>query len=147
MKSITGIIGIVYLDKKPKEYLLITNQKTGNITFPAGGRDNKDKSTIDVLKREILEETGLLPRNYKIIKTNYVHEFTYNSKKSERVGTLARQKIYFLKLKKARTIKPIDKDAKVNGFYKYNQVLEKLTFNDQKELFEIIVANKFRNKI
>jgi len=148
MNSITGIIGIVYRDKYPqKEYLLLTNQKTGNITFPAGGKDKKDKSTINTLKREILEETGLKPRDYKIIKTNYIHEFVYNSKKIEREGTKSRQKIYLLKLKNNRIVNPIDKDAKINGFFDYGDVIKKLTFDDQKELFENIIKSKFKVKM
>ena len=80
----TGVIGIVFQRGNPNKFILIHNKSTGNITVPAGGRDEGETSSEETLKREVKEETGLSDGEYKIIPTGIVHEFTYNSKKKDR---------------------------------------------------------------
>ena len=135
-EQFTGIIGIVYQKSNPKRYLLIHNQRTGNISFPAGGRENNE-TREQTLKREIKEETGLLLEDYKIIETDIIYEFIYNEKKTERAGQTARQPVYLIETDKIDSV-PEDPDAKVLGWFTAEEVLEKLTFSDIRELFRRI---------
>ncbi len=130
-----GVIGIVFQRSNPVRYVLIHNQKTGNITFPAGGRENNEVSSRQTLKREIREETGLLPSEYKIIETPIIHKFVYNLKKKERVGQTARQPVYLIETQKTE-LSPEDPDSVIDGWYTAGGVIKKLTFSDSKELFK-----------
>lgn len=135
-----GVIGIVFQRSNPVKYVLIHNQKTGNITFPAGGREEDEVSSRQSLEREVREETGLLPSEYKIIKTPIIHEFVYNSKKKERSGQTARQPVYLVESSKT-DLKPEDPDSVIDGWYTAEEVIEKLTFSDSKELFKKAIKN------
>jgi 8-oxo-dGTP pyrophosphatase MutT (NUDIX family) len=138
-ESFNGVIGIVVRRGKPDKYLLVHNLKTGNITFPAGGREKGEKTSIETLKREILEETGLQEKEYKIIETGLVHEFVYNSKKSLRTGEKVRQIVYLVETPK-KSLVPEDPDVKLDGWYSAEDVLKKLTFEDSKELFRRVLG-------
>lgn len=133
-----GVIGIVVRREKPDKYLLVHNLKTGNITFPAGGREPGEKTSVQTLKREILEETGFNESEYKIIDTGLVHDFVYNSKKSLRTGEKARQIVYLVETTKENVV-PEDPDVKLDGWYDTKDVLKRLTFEDSKELFRRVL--------
>lgn len=135
MEDFDGVIGIVFKRGNPNKYVLIHNQKTGNITFPAGAREEGEDSSRKSLKREIKEETGLLPQDYKVIETQIVHEFVYNSKKEGRTGQKVRQPVYLVETSK-EDLKPEDPDARIDGWYTAEEVVKKLTFDDSKELFK-----------
>lgn len=135
MEDYNGVIGIVFQRSKPIKYVLIHNKKTGNTTLPAGGKEEKEDLSIESLKREIKEETGLKPAEYQIIKTPINHEFVYNSKKKERTGQTAKQPVYLIETSKTN-LKPEDPDSKINGWYTAEEVIKKLTFPDSKELFK-----------
>lgn len=130
-----GVIGIVFQRINPVKYALIHNKKTGNITFPAGGREDDDSTIEDTLKRELKEELGLENNQYKIIKTNIVHEFVYNSNKKERTGKVARQPVYLIETE-VKNFNPEDSDAEILGWFIEEEVIDKLTFSDSKELFK-----------
>lgn len=125
--------------EKPLLFALIYNQKTGNITFPGGARENNEDSSEKTLARELMEETGLKENEYKARKLPLIHEFTYGPRKKERTGTEAVQHIYLVETKKRQLI-PIDKDAKFRGWHTKEEFLNLLTFNDSKELFKKAIA-------
>ncbi|HII15753.1 MAG TPA: NUDIX hydrolase [Nanoarchaeota archaeon] len=132
-----GVIGIVYIKGNPKRYVLIHNQKTGNITFPAGGKEPGENSSKITLEREIREELGLYPGQYKVIPTGIIHEFVYNKKKIERINQKAKQPVYLVETN-IHEFHPEDPDAKIDGLYTQDKVLERLTFDDAKKLFKRI---------
>ena len=134
-ENFNGVIGIVFQRSNPIKFVLIHNKKTGNITFPAGGREFFETSSIKTLARELKEETGLLPLEYKIMKTPLVHEFVYNLKKKERCGQKARQHVYLVETKKT-DLKPEDPDSIIYGWLTKEEILERLTFSDSKEIFK-----------
>lgn len=134
-ENFTGVIGIIFLRDNPTKYALIHNLKTGNITFPSGGREDTEKTPVESLKREIEEETGLLPKDYTIHVTPLIHEFTYSSKKRERAGQKAIQPIFLIESKKSK-LAPLDLDVQIDGWYTAEEVLKKLTFSDFKEIFK-----------
>lgn len=134
----TGIIGIVFKRGNPNKYVLIHNLKSGNITFPAGARENYDRSVKDTLKREILEETGLLPKDYNIIETPLIYEFIYNERKKQRAGEIAKQAVYLIETQKIDSA-PKDPNVEIDGWYTAEEIIKKLTFGDSKELFKQVL--------
>ena len=135
IEDYNGVMGIVFRRGNPNMFVLIHNQGTGNITFPAGGRERGETSGRQSLEREIREETGLLPSEYEIIETSIIHEFIYGPKKKERAGQKAVQLVYLVETDKTE-LKPEDPDSKIDGWYTADEVMERLTFADSKELFK-----------
>ena len=135
IKDYNGVIGIVFRRGNPNMFVLIHNLGTGNITFPAGGREIGETSSRQSLEREIREETGLLPSEYQIIETSIIHEFIYDKRKKEREGLNAIQPVYLIETEKTE-LKPEDEDSKIDGWYTAGEVIERLTVVDSKELFE-----------
>jgi len=129
-----GILAIVY-NTDIKKWLLISNRKTGNITFPGGGKEDTDKTSIDCLKREIKEELGLFERDYSFEKTKIIYEFVYNGKKIERIGQKVKQIVYLVKTSK-QIFNSLDKSVDFLGWFDESELLNKLTFNDHKEIFK-----------
>jgi 8-oxo-dGTP pyrophosphatase MutT (NUDIX family) len=144
--SFNGVIAIVYkkeksavLKKEKTLFLIIHNKSTGNKTFVAGARKRKEASSLDTLRREVKEETGMEVSEYNIEKTPYIHEFTYNKKKKLREGEQARQLVFLVEKKSKKRLLPIDPDSEVLGWFTEKDVLKKLTFNDAKELFKKVL--------
>ena len=134
-EDFTGIIAIVFSKSR---YLLIKNKETGNLTFPAGAREGNE-TPLQTLNRELYEETGWLSRDFKATETGILHEFIYNEKKKGRAGQKAKEVVYLVESRKT-DLKPIDKDAEILGWFNYNEVIEKLTFEDSKALYKKIIS-------
>ncbi|MBU1144368.1 MAG: NUDIX domain-containing protein [Firmicutes bacterium] len=80
---------IIYQNKK---LLMIKSQKFGEVKFPGGGK-NKGEKAFDVLKREVLEETGCLIKT-KITPFGETLEY---AKDYENVFDLFKQKsLYYI---------------------------------------------------
>ena len=137
MKDFTGVMGIVFRSK-PLKFVLINNKKSGNITFPAGGKE-ENESVEETLKRELKEETGLFSNEYKIIKTGITHEFTYNSKKKKRAGQTSNQPVFLIETKKEELASE-DQNTEVLGWFSKEEIFEKLTFEDSKDLFTKVLT-------
>lgn len=129
-----GVIAIVYKKKEPLKFLLIKNIRSGNITFPAGGCKEGEKFITQTLKRELREETGLLPNNYKIVRTPIVYEFTYNKNKKSRKGSKSMQPIFLIQTIKT-DLTPVDPDTEILGWFIKEEVLQMLSFDDLKPFF------------
>ncbi len=138
MEDFNGVIGIVFRKEDTNKFALISNNKSGNVTFPAGGKEEGENTSIDTLKRELEEETGLINNEYKIIDTHYVHEFVYNSKKEGRAGNKAIQPVYFVETEK-EDLKSKDPEVSFKGWFTKEEVLELLTFNDSKDVFRMVL--------
>lgn len=130
-----GVIGIVFRREEPAKFVLIHNHRSGNMTFPAGGREEGEDSGLETLEREIEEETGLSSSDYKVIETGIVHEFVYAANKKERAGQTARQPVYLVETEKD-DLQPKDEDVSIAGWYTKEEMMEKLTFSDSKEIFQ-----------
>lgn len=138
MEEFNGVIGIVFKRGNPNKFALISNNESGNVTFPAGGREEWENTSIETLKREVEEETGLLENEYEIINTHYVHEFIYSSKKAERAGKKAIQPVYFIETEK-EDLKSKDSEVSFKGWCTKEEVLELLTFSDSKDVFRMVL--------
>jgi 8-oxo-dGTP pyrophosphatase MutT (NUDIX family) len=138
MNYIEGVIGLVY-NKSTKKYLLINNKGTKNTTFPAGKKE-KNETLKQTIARELKEEIGLSPSEYKLVKTPIIHKFVYNSKKVKRNGQATKQIVYLIETSKTH-LTPEDSEIEIKGWFNKKQVLEKLTFFDLKKLF--LQINKY----
>lgn len=74
IRSDNDSVVIIAIDKNKKLHL--TNQHRYSVDkfsleFPAGWTDKEDKDSLESAKRELLEETGLISNNWKIIG-NYI---------------------------------------------------------------------------
>jgi len=133
-ENYTGAIGIVF-QRSPQKFLLIHNKSTGNVSFPAGGREPGEMSSKQSLERELREETGLNPSDYRLIETPIIHQFVYNSNKKDRAGKTAVQPVYLVETHKL-ALTPNDPDAQIQGWFPEEETVEKLSFPDSKELFK-----------
>ena len=138
MDNYDGVIGIVFRRTNPLRFLLIKNKKSGNLTFPAGGREKEEKDSKQTLIREIKEETGLVLSEYNIIKTPFVNEFIYNCKKGERAGLKVKQIVYLVETTK-ENLNSEDPFVTIGGWYSIEEMMEKLTFPDAKNLLQEII--------
>ncbi len=132
-ESYDGVIGVVFRRIDLIRFLLIQNKTTGNITFPAGGREEWEHDSIDTLYREIQEETGLTPSDYSVIATPLIHSFVYGPKKKERAGQHARQPVYLCETNKTE-LHPKDPDSSIYWRYSLRDAQSHLSFSDAKEL-------------
>ena len=137
MKYYTGVIIILY-NSIINKFALVKNIPTMNITFIGGGREPENNSSLDTAKRELEEESGLKTKEYEIIPTNLVHDFTYNNKKSKRKGQISSSPIFFAKTKKEE-IKPEDFGVEFLGWFSEDEIKERLTFKDMIILFEKVI--------
>jgi len=140
MEEYDGAIGIVFRKRKEVEFLIIHNKKTGNNTFPAGGREKEENSSLKTINREIREETGYEKSDYIIKPTPIIHTFIYGEKKKERANQTAKQPVYIAEIISNKEPSPHDSDSTIGGWYNYKMMREKLTFDDSKQILDKIMA-------
>ncbi|MGV8087192.1 MAG: NUDIX domain-containing protein [Candidatus Woesearchaeota archaeon] len=139
MEEYDGAIGIVFRRKEDIEFLIIHNRLSGNNTFPAGGRENDEVTSLETINREIKEETGYEKIDYIITPTSIIHTFIYGKNKKERAGQTARQPVYIVEIISEKDPSPNDSDSTIEGWYSYNLAREKLTFDDSKKILDKII--------
>ncbi|MFH1505459.1 MAG: NUDIX domain-containing protein [archaeon] len=135
MSEYNGVMAIVFKRGDPDLFVLIHNIRTGNITVVAGGVEDHDESTLHAFHREMEEESGLKPEDYKVIETPFVNDFICEAKKTERAGQRILQKVYIAETEKTEIISQ-DPDVEFIGWFTAEQALEKMTFDDNKEIFK-----------
>lgn len=129
-----GSLVIFYRHRGDKrEYLVVHNTSTGNISF-VGGAQEKEESSEDTARREIEEELGLRPDQYVLTSTDVVNEFVFGSKKVDRVG---QKGYYHVFLADGGTIGDIPYTNELKGiaWKSEESVLESLSFEDLKDVF------------
>jgi 8-oxo-dGTP pyrophosphatase MutT (NUDIX family) len=136
--SFNGVLAVVFRKEEPR-FLLIHNKGTGNITFVAGARKRRESTSLDTLRRELREETGMEFNEYTVERTPFIHEFTYNKRKRLRRREVEKQLVFLIEKKSKKRLNPIDPDSVIHGWFAEKQVLKELTFNDLKELFKKVV--------
>lgn len=139
MEEYEGALGVVFRRKAEIEFLIIHNKKSGNKTFPAGGRNEGEISSLVTVSREVKEETGYDAPDYTIKSTGIVQTFTYGLNKKERAGQMTRQPVYLIEIISDKEAHPLDSNAIIDGWYDYNTARERLTFDDSKELLDRIM--------
>lgn len=137
-EDFNGAMAIVFRRGKPNRFVLIHNRCSGNITFPAGKREDFEKSSEETAMREVQEETGLRPSECRFTRIGIVNEFTYGAGKQERSGTAAKQPVFLVEASR-ESLSSEDPNAKVLGWFPADEVLERLTFDDSRDIFRRVL--------
>lgn len=131
-------IAILYrsTDAEPL-FLVVENRQTGNISFMSGWAESEDEWSLKTTaQREIQEELWLDPDAYEIFSTDLVHEFTFDEKKVDRNGLIARYEIFLVDASDIR--EDIDHSSDLTWIKRVSksEALQLITFPELKQLFE-----------
>lgn len=116
-------------------YLVVKNTETGNISFISWAKEIQDNDLIDTTKREVKEELNIDPESYKLIPTTVKHEFIFWQNKRERAWKKGSYQVFWADGEKLWTIH-IAKELTSAVRMTKEKVLESLTFDDLKHIFE-----------
>ncbi len=136
-KVFEGAITLFYMDTdRGRQYLVVENAKTGNLTFVSGAKEDEDSSLKDVALRENREELGIGSTNYELIPTDVRHEFIFGEKKKERAGHRGSYHVFVADMTNADVTNIAHTDElKSVKWMTEKEVLDILTFPDLKEVF------------
>lgn len=123
---------IIFDDDK----VLILQQAAGHWGFPKGHVEN-DETEVETAKREIKEETNL------DVEIN--ENFRYAEKYSPAEG-VEKEVIYFIAKKIGGEINPQEEEVQKIEWLSYDEALERLTFNNSKELLKLAWKDKEKIK-
>jgi len=130
-----GALAILFrIYNNEKEFLVVENAKSGNITFPSGAMEETDTSNLDTIKRELNEELNI-KETLNYIPVNVKHEFIFGSKKPERAGRKGSYQVYVADMTSFDKI--ISPTIELSGvkWMTEDELMEKITFPDLKEVF------------
>ena len=138
MKYRKGIFIVTYSKTKEGIKYLLLKRKLHwkGWEFPKGGFEKGEK-ILDVVKRELKEETGLKQLNIK--KFSEKGKYNYNKKYSNRKGFVGQtfEGLYAIEVKKAK----VSLDALEHSKYKwfnFKKALRKITWPNQKKCLKIV---------
>ena len=123
---------IIYKECNNELKFLLVHQNNGHFSFPKGHMEN-DETEIETSLREIKEETNLdvkLDTNFRV-SISYLLE----SKNVEK------EAVYFLAIPLNDNLKAQEGEILNCGWYNYDEVMEKLEFENIKEVF--VKANNY----
>lgn len=130
-----GAIVLFYKKVNNELYFLIQKSKTGKYGFISGARENEDNHSPEKNAwREVEEEIGLKPDQYKLIATNIKHEFMFGEHKKNRAGAKGEYSVFLSDINNIQNIEATDEIESIE-WVTYNQVLEKISFDDLREVF------------
>ncbi len=133
-----GVIVIFYRDRNDqREFLVVENAKTGNISFVSGGQEGEE-SLIETAQREIKEELDLNPIDYELVATDVVHEFIFGSNKPDREGQKGMYRVFLSDGTSLGDISYTDEITSISWKLK-EDVLEEISFDDLKDVFIKII--------
>ncbi|MBU1129058.1 MAG: NUDIX domain-containing protein [Nanoarchaeota archaeon] len=138
MKYRQGVFFVVYFKKNEKIKYLILKRKLHwkGWEFPKGGFEKGEK-ILDVVKRELKEETGLEALNIK--KFNFSEKYKYDKKYADRKGLVGQtfEALYAIDVKKAKVV--LDKKEHSEfAWKKFNRAFKKLTWENQRKCLKIV---------
>jgi 8-oxo-dGTP pyrophosphatase MutT (NUDIX family) len=140
-----GFFAVVYsIDKKNNIKYLLFRRKLHwfGWEFLKGGIEKKEK-TLMAVKRELSEETGLIP--LKIKKYNKTGKYSYIKEYKDRPGIKGQTySLYSIQVKKEKV--KIDKiEHKTYKWLKFKRAIKKLTWEDQKKCLKIVNKDLEKN--
>ena len=136
-----GIAAIIFTKTNGKKKYLLLKRKmywTG-WEWLKGGR-KKQESELQCLHREIMEETGKNPDEYKFKRTKYTFGFLYQKPfvHDFQLWDGAKNRVYLVEFNNSKV--KLDKDE--HSTYKWmtkQDALKKITYMDQRKIFKKVV--------
>ena len=116
-----------------REYLIVQNTSTGNISF-VGGAQEKGESLEDAARRERNEELVLHRDQYVLISTSVVNEFVFGNNKPERAGQKGYYHVFLADGGAIGDI-PYTNELKGVAWKSEEEVLKNLSFKDLGRVF------------
>lgn len=115
-------------------FLVVENTKTGNVSFVAGAAEDSDRTLEASAQREISEELGLSPDEYRLLPTDVTHEFVFGQNKPERAGHHGSYQVF---LADVSTLPEISHTAELKSAHwmTKEETLRSLSFPDLQEVF------------
>lgn len=133
---IRGGIAILYRQGTNKrEFLVIENAGTGNISFVGGAQENADASEQAGIEREIEEELGVPRGRITLQPTDVRHEFVFGPNKPERAGHRGSYRVYLADVTATSDEISLTKELRSIRWLPREGVLEALSFPDLKDVF------------
>ena len=135
VKKVSCGIVPVYINEEGKKEFLILQQHAGHWSFPKGHID-EGESFLDTAKRELFEESGIIPT--KIITENYFTEHYLIYKKDYAIEKTVHLFIGFVEDKNV-----VIQEKEIKDFYwgDKDTVANKLAFEgDKREVFNEVVS-------
>jgi 8-oxo-dGTP pyrophosphatase MutT (NUDIX family) len=127
---------VYYLENKIPKYLILKRKlHWKGFEFPKGGIE-KNERYIDAVKRELKEETGLIP--LKIKSHNFKGKYLYKKKFLDRTGFAGQTFVLFsVQTKNSKVF--LDKREHSNYHWlSYEQAQKKLAHQNQKKSLSIV---------
>ncbi|MGB7957776.1 MAG: NUDIX domain-containing protein [Minisyncoccia bacterium] len=83
-----NVRAIIWRNEGDRKLFLITQELSGNFTVPGGCKDLEDRDLECALHRELHEELGLEPKDYRVSRIAWEKEYEdlYRGLNSERAG-------------------------------------------------------------
>ncbi len=147
-----GVFFVVYAKNKKGniEYLILKRQlHWKGWEFPKGGIEKKE-THLSTIKRELKEETGLVPLNFR--KFNIKGKFKYHDRLEDRPEQIGQtfESLYAVEVKKKK-IKVDEIEHNDSRWVDFNSAGKLLTWDNQKKSIEIVnkwlKLRKFREYI
>lgn len=129
-----ALVLFYHLHHGQKEYLLVQNAKSGNTTL-VGGAQEKDETLEETAQREVAEELGVSPEDYRFSPTEVWHEFVFGPNKPERAGRQGRYRI-FISSSPLPDPLPHSDEVKRAMWKTKEEALAAIQFPDLKEVFQ-----------
>lgn len=123
---------IVYKKENNELKFLLVHQSNGHYSFPKGHVENNE-TEVETATREIKEETNIDVN----IDTNFRSVITYLVESKN----VMKDSVYFVATPTTHNLKNQEGEINECGWYNYDEVMEKLEFDNIKEVF--IKANEY----
>jgi 8-oxo-dGTP pyrophosphatase MutT (NUDIX family) len=135
-KIYLGGIALLYTrENGGLKFLVVENAETKNITFVSGAKEDSDSSETDTMYRELKEELGLNYSDVDLDTTDIKQEFIFGPKKKERAGHKGSYTVFMGDATKISSNISYTKELSGIKWMTKEEVLNRLTFPDLKEIF------------
>lgn len=128
---------IVYKKENNELKFLLVYQSNGHYSFPKGHVENNE-TEVETAIREIKEETNLDVE----IDTNFRSVITYLVESKN----VMKDSVYFVATPTTYNLKNQEGEISECGWYNYDEVMNKLEFDNIKEVFVKVNNYIFKNK-
>ncbi|HEX8946898.1 MAG TPA: NUDIX domain-containing protein [Candidatus Paceibacterota bacterium] len=130
-----GIAMLYRMRGGEREYLVVENTETGNISFVSGAQEDTDASAEAGMQRELEEELSVRRGEIALTPTDVRHEFVFGPKKKERAGHPGSYQVFLADVTNISDSISHTKELRGVRWLRKDEVLDALTFPDVKDVF------------